>query len=142
MNAAAAGRERPRVEVAIAVVERDGRFLIGRRGPDGPLAGTWEFPGGKLHDGESPAEAAVRECLEETGLLVRITGEYPRVDYDYDHGPLRLHFLAGVVAGQPGPLPARFRWVAAAELPDFSFPPANAGLLTALTAGKPHEPMA
>ena len=57
--------------IGIAVVESNGKFLIGVRSPDGPLPGFHEFPGGKLHPGETPEACAVRECLEETGLDVR-----------------------------------------------------------------------
>ncbi len=67
----------PRVEIAIAVVERDGQFLIGLRPEGESLAGYWEFPGGKLDPGEQAADAARRECLEETGLEVRIVGDVP-----------------------------------------------------------------
>ena len=126
----------PRVEIAVAVVEDEGRFLIGMRDEGVPLAGCWEFPGGKIRPRETPQEAAVRECLEETGLLVRIAGTYPRVDHDYEHARVRLHFFACVGVEQQRPLPARFRWVAVVELRRFAFPPANADLLVRLTAGK------
>ena len=126
----------PRIEIAVAVVADEGRFLIGRRGDDVPLAGLWEFPGGKIQPGESPVDAAVRECLEETGLLVRVRGRYPEARHDYEHASVRLHFFASVGIEQQSPLPRRFRWVAAAELSQFAFPPANAGLLSLLTAGK------
>jgi mutator protein MutT len=111
------------------VVERGGKFLIGLR-PDGaPLAEVWEFPGGKIVPGESHAEAACRECLEETGLEVRIAGEYPSVDHDYAHGRVRLRFFACVPLAEHRPLPSRFRWVSVAELHDYRFPPANGALL-------------
>jgi 8-oxo-dGTP diphosphatase len=126
----------PRVEIAVAVVEDEGRFLIGLRGGDAPLAGLWEFPGGKIQPGESPEDAAVRECLEETGLLARVTGRYPEASHDYEHARVRLHFFACASVEQQGPLPERFRWAPAAELSQFAFPPANAGLLLRLTAGK------
>jgi 8-oxo-dGTP pyrophosphatase MutT (NUDIX family) len=53
--------------IGIAIVEHAGRFLVGVRGDGSPLSGKAEFPGGKCHENESPAECAVRECLEETG---------------------------------------------------------------------------
>ena len=65
--------------IAIAVVEHAGRYLIGRR-PDGvPLAGLWEFPGGKVQLSETAEQAAERECLEETGLEVAVGEAYPAV---------------------------------------------------------------
>ena len=59
--------------IAVAVVEHEGRVLIGQRPPGTALAGYWEFPGGKIGAGERAEEAARRECLEETGLITRTT---------------------------------------------------------------------
>jgi 8-oxo-dGTP diphosphatase len=120
------------VEIAVAVVEIEGQFLIGLRPEGVPLAGLWEFPGGKVEPGETAENAAIRECLEEAGLIVRITGEYPRVSHVYDHGPLRLRFFACTAIEQRQPLPERFRWVATGELRSYAFPPANAELLALL----------
>jgi mutator protein MutT len=120
------------VEIAVAVVERDGKFLIGKRPEGVALAGYWEFPGGKLENGESPEAAAVRECREETTLKVRVTGRYCTVDHDYAHGRLRLHFIACAAVDRPVSMPARFRWVSREELSGYKFPPANAQLLSML----------
>jgi 8-oxo-dGTP diphosphatase len=121
--------------IAIAVVEQDGQFLIGRREVGVALAGLWEFPGGKVEANESPEAAAIRECLEETGVLVTVVGQYERVEYRYAHGNVDLHFFAcrPVEPGQT--LSARFRWVKAAELPKYEFPAANADLVKRLAAG-------
>ena len=54
--------------IAIAVVLHNDCVLIGVRPAGATLAGLWEFPGGKIEAGETPNEAAERECLEETGL--------------------------------------------------------------------------
>jgi 8-oxo-dGTP diphosphatase len=134
MNASE-GAGRLRQEIAVAVVERDGMFLIGQRAAGSALAGYWEFTGGKLESSETPEAAAVRECLEETGLEVRVTGAYPTTSHDYDHAAVRLYFLACEVIGKQRALPDRFRWVAAREFADYSFPPANGELLDLLIAG-------
>ncbi len=132
------------VEIAIAVVEHAGQWLIGLRPQGGPLAGYWEFPGGKVELGEGPEAAAERECYEETGLAVRVVGEFPLAEYEYDHASVRLHFFRCQVICvtseclEPrGALPvvtSRFRWVNASKLSDYQFPPANQALIARLQA--------
>ncbi len=135
MNVPPAPGRVTRTEIGVAVVEHEGRFLIGLRPAGGPLAGYWEFPGGKSRDGESPRDAAVRECREETGIRVRVVGEYPTANFDYDHGAVCLHFFACEPVGPSAKsLPARLKWVTREELREHTFPPANAALLEQLHA--------
>jgi mutator protein MutT len=122
--------------IAIAVVEQDGRFLIGRREAGIALAGMWEFPGGKVEPGETPEQAAVRECLEETGLAIEIVGRYDRVDHNYAHGEVELQFFR-CRPTRPDQTPReRFRWVGAGELSQYAFPAANAALVKQLASGQ------
>jgi 8-oxo-dGTP diphosphatase len=122
--------------IAIAVVEHEGCFLIGRRPPGLPLAGLWEFPGGKIEPGETPEAAAVRECMEETGLGVEPLFRYPNQIEEYDHDRVALHFIAcrPLDAVPPRPRPP-FCWIAQAELSDYEFPAGNRGLLQLLISG-------
>ncbi|HTM55410.1 MAG TPA: (deoxy)nucleoside triphosphate pyrophosphohydrolase [Pirellulales bacterium] len=121
------------VEVAVAIVEHAGKYLIARREEDAPLAGFWEFPGGKLKPGESPAEAAARECLEEAGLIVEIGSEYQLVEHDYDHARVRIHFFTAALVSDPAGAPHRFRWVGPNELASYTFPPANRDVIAKLS---------
>jgi len=121
-----------RVETAVAVVERNGEFLIGQRSAGSALAGYWEFPGGKIEPGEAPADAARRECLEETGLEVCVVSEDVVVEHDYAHARVRLHFFRCAPVRQQQPLPHRFRWAAGETLGDYEFPAANDALLSRL----------
>jgi len=116
-----------RTRIGIAVVEQNGRFLVGLRGAEGPLQGCAEFPGGKCHVGESPPECAIRECHEEAGLRVEITHPLLNREYDYPHGKVDLHFYLCVPVGEnvDANVGGGFRWVPAAELPALNFPPAN-----------------
>jgi 8-oxo-dGTP diphosphatase len=113
-------------EIAIAVVECDGRYLVGVRGSDVALAGFDEFPGGKVKAGELPARAAERECLEETGVAVEAGAlVVPVVEHSYAHGELRLHFFHCRPLGEALEPRAPFRWVPASELSKLRFPAAN-----------------
>jgi mutator protein MutT len=122
--------------IAIAVVEHEGCFLIGPRPATAPLGGLWEFPGGKVRAGESAAQAAVRECREETGLGVEVQGFFPEQLQSYAYGTVRLQFLHCRPLGRASSPHAPFRWVPRAELRNYPFPAGNRALL-ALLVGNP-----
>lgn len=118
--------------IAVAVVEHEGRVLIGRRGQRSELAGYWEFPGGKVRPGEEPAAAAVRECLEETGQPIRVTHLEDEVPYEYGHARLRIFFFAAVPEGPLVRPHAPFTWVPGTGLGNYVFPPANNSFVSKL----------
>ena len=119
--------------IAVAVVCRQQQVLVGQRSPDAPLAGMWEFPGGKLNSGESAEVAAVRECREETGLQIRVKETLATVQHQYAHGELELHFFrCELVADAPPTRP--FRWVETSALGEMEFPEANREVLDILAA--------
>ena len=125
---------RTAISIAFAVVERDQHVLVGRRSPDQSLGGYWEFPGGKVEPNETPEDAAIRECREETSLSIEVTHLLDRYQYDYEHATVDLHFFAGqlVFAAQldPNSQPAPpFRWVPRRDLKHYAFPPANTAVL-------------
>jgi mutator protein MutT len=120
--------------IAIAVVRHQGRYLVGRRPEGAPLAGLWEFPGGKAEPEESLEAAAVRECLEEAGLEVAVTGEFPPVAHTYAHGVVELHFFACQLVGPSQEPRAPFRWVDGSELGRLEFPAANREMVEGIVA--------
>jgi 8-oxo-dGTP diphosphatase len=124
-------------QIAIAVVERQGQFLIGRRPEGVPLAGYWEFPGGKVQPAETPQQAAARECREETGIDVLVGTPYPERIQDYSHGTVRLLFFACQPQEPCGPPATPFRWVPRHELGAYRFPAGNQTLLQLLLDGDP-----
>lgn len=124
---------RPAKRIAIAVVRDADRFLAGPRPAAAALAGYWEFPGGKVEAGESPEEAAVRECREETGLDVVVAGELEICDHDYAHDRVHLQFFDCRCVDAAQPPRAPFRWVARRELAALRFPDANLPLVARLT---------
>ena len=122
--------------IAIVVICRGEEVLIGPRPDDALLAGYWEFPGGKIHAGESPEEAATREAREETGLDVRLVRSLGRVVHTYDYGTVELHFFAAeAMTADAVPNPP-FRWVNRSDLTDYRFPEANASIVAALQRAK------
>ena len=121
--------------IGIAVVEYAGCYLIGTRGPDGPLPGYAEFPGGKCLPDESPEDCAVRECQEESQLAVTVERLLLRREHTYAHATVDLHFFlchaaldAAVQDEHNG-----FRWVPASTLPQLNFPEANAFVVKLLS---------
>ena len=120
--------------IGVAVVEHEGRYLVGTRGAEGPLPGYAEFPGGKCLPGESPQECAGRECREETGLDVIPIELLLNTQFTYGHGSVDLHFWRcrpvrpdSVCESHNG-----LRWIRTAELMRLKFPEANAPLIERL----------
>jgi 8-oxo-dGTP diphosphatase len=106
------------VPVAVALLVRRGEVLVVQRPPEGPLAGQWEFPGGKVEFGETPEEALRRELREELGAEpedLALFGVYSHV-YELPDGPahyLLLVYLARLEdnALRTLPSPRPVRWV-------------------------------
>jgi 8-oxo-dGTP diphosphatase len=134
-TAAAPGR--PVVLVsACALVDSDGRVLLARRPEGKPMAGLWEFPGGKVHPGETPEAALIRELNEELGIDVRqaCLAPFTFASHAYE----RFHLLmplylcrrwSGVPTGREGQALA---WVRPERLGDYSMPDADKPLVPLL----------
>ena len=123
-------------QIAVAIVQQNGEFLVGRRPTGVPLAGAAEFPGGKVGPDETADEAAARECLEETGIEVVVIDLLAKIEHQYPHGLLCLSFFSCRAASNRTPR-GSFRWVSHDELRQLDFPPANRAVLELLTAKSP-----
>src|SRR3954467_9093523 len=85
---------RARIEVVAAVIFNEhGEFLLAQRPPGKAYAGYWEFPGGKLEPGESPAHALARELDEELGITVRTASPWMVQEFVYPHAHVELNFF-------------------------------------------------
>ena len=109
-------------------------MLVAQRGEGIHLAGSWEFPGGKVEDGEEPETAALRELREETGLTAERAD--PLLVFVHDYPDRRLRFPAFVVTGISGEVKTDgdrpFQWVPTSSLDELAMPEANRAILRAL----------
>ncbi|MFW6189354.1 MAG: A/G-specific adenine glycosylase [Planctomycetota bacterium] len=119
------------IRTAIAVFRREGRVYIQKRPDDGLFAGMWEFPGGKVRDGERPAEAAVRECREEVGVACTVDEKLTELTHYYTVFRVRLHAFLCSPDGRP-PEDRTHRWVAVSKLERYPMPSANRQVVQAL----------
>jgi len=133
----AAHRARPKLLVAAAaLVDGEGRVLMAQRPAGKMMAGLWEFPGGKVAEGETPDEALIRELAEELGIDVGESCLAPVAfashDYDTFHLLMPL-YVVRVWEGTPTPREGQaLRWVRAARLGDLPMPPADIPLVALL----------
>jgi len=110
--------------VVAAVIERDGRILIGQRKRTGQHPLKWEFPGGKVEPGESPEAAVVRELEEELAIRARVEREIMRYEYQYPGRPpiLLIFYRVTEFTGEPMNLDfEQIAWVARPSLGDYDF---------------------
>ena len=122
------------IVVVAAVIEEDGRFLLTRRQSGVHLAGLWEFPGGKIDEGETHAAALAREIHEELDTDVNVGDRVFAVTHAYDDRTVALYFYRCTLRGEPRPLLGQeMRWVARADLATLGFPPADEELIKLLT---------
>ena len=114
-----------KIRIAVAIVIHQQRVLVGKRTNTASTAkGFHEFPGGKLEGGECALSAAVRECLEETGLHISIERQ---LDSTFtDEGHFEIVFFLGALKPCIHPEPREpFKWLARAQLDLCTFPAAN-----------------
>jgi 8-oxo-dGTP diphosphatase len=122
------------VIVVAAVIEQNGSFLVTRRLEGTHLAGLWEFPGGKIGNGETHVDGLAREIREELDVDVEVGGLVFETEHEYADRSISLHFYRCTLRGMPRPLLGQqMQWVARAELPTLDFPPADAELIRLLT---------
>lgn len=126
---------RERIVVTAAVVERDGSFLLTRRLDGTHLAGHWEFPGGKVHTGETLEECLAREIREELDTEIEVGPEILATVHDYPDRSVELRFFRCALKSAPKPtMGQQMQWVALRDLPSVQLPPADDELVRLLMA--------
>tara|TARA_Y100001936_G_scaffold253516_1_gene318676 strand:- start:39567 stop:39977 length:411 start_codon:yes stop_codon:yes gene_type:complete len=122
--------------VAVALVDGDGRVLIAQRPEGKTMAGLWEFPGGKVDDGELPEAALIRELEEELGIDVseNCLAPFTFASHTYEDFHLLMPLYVcrvwdGTVTPKEG---QNLKWVRPMKLKDFPMPPADVPLVAML----------
>lgn len=124
------------VLVVGAVISRDGLILCARKGGSGPLAGLWEFPGGKVEPGETDEVALAREIGEELGCTITVGAKIVSTRHHYDFATIVLTtYHCSLVGADPQPSEhAALRWLPAYKLGELKWAPADLLTVTHLTA--------
>ncbi|AUM75456.1 (deoxy)nucleoside triphosphate pyrophosphohydrolase [Paracoccus jeotgali] len=118
---------------AVLLIDADGRVLLAQRPEGKPMAGLWEFPGGKVEPGETPEAALIREMHEELGIDTHASCLAPLTfaSHSYDSFHLLMPLFAcrrwkGIVQPREG---QRLAWVRARDLRNYEMPPADVPLI-------------
>ncbi|MGH6767838.1 MAG: (deoxy)nucleoside triphosphate pyrophosphohydrolase [Xanthobacteraceae bacterium] len=122
---------------ACALVDADGRVLIAQRPAGKPMAGLWEFPGGKVHADERPEDALIRELREELGIVVSKACLAPLTFASHAYADFHLLMPLYVCRRWEGQVSAlegqSLAWVRPNRLKDYPMPPADVPLISHLT---------
>jgi 8-oxo-dGTP diphosphatase len=125
--------------VVAAVIANEGRYLITQRRLTAVLAGLWEFPGGKVEEGESPTAALIREVRERVAVEVTVGACIARRTHDYLGYSVDLALFQASIVGDAEPRPVRVadcRWVASDEFDKYAFPAADQATMDLLLGFK------
>ncbi|MCL7489110.1 MAG: A/G-specific adenine glycosylase [Desulfobulbaceae bacterium] len=120
------------IVMACAILKHNGKFFIQQRRSDDVWGGLWEFPGGRLKNGESAAQAAARELYEETELRAVNLDPFRTVTHHYTRYRVTLHAFFCNISKVPEPrlhAATAFRWVALDELDRYPFPSGHRQLI-------------
>jgi 8-oxo-dGTP diphosphatase len=125
--------------VVAALIMRDGKLLVCQRTRHQTMPLKWEFPGGKIEEGEQPRDALRRELDEELGIQATIGDELARIQHEYPNGGMvELRFF--IVRDYNGELENRIfkdiQWAEPKDLPRFDFLEADLTLVKDLASGK------
>ena len=123
---------------ACALVDADGRVLIAQRPAGKPMAGLWEFPGGKVEDGETPEQSLIRELQEELGIIVNEACLAPLTFASHAYPDFNLLMPLYVCRRWEGKVTAsegqKLAWVKPNRLREYEMPPADVPLISHLMA--------
>jgi 8-oxo-dGTP diphosphatase len=122
------------IRVVAAVIEHGGHYLITQRRASAVLPMLWEFPGGRVEDGESDASALKREVMHRVGVDIQSGKLISFVSHPYEHYVVELYLYEGrLLDGQPSAVNvSAFRWVTSEDFESYQFTPADEASMTQL----------
>ena len=124
---------KPHIRVVVARIERGGRYLITQRMPHAVLPLLWEFPGGRVEEGEADDQALQRELKENLGIEAQVAGQSMIVTHEYDRYHLDMVVFHVSTHSNPQPLKVNaLQWVDPSDFGKYEFPGADQQTVDAL----------
>lgn len=121
------------IKVVAAILKKEDKILIAKKREGKPLAGLWEFPGGKIEEGETPEESIIRELMEEMNIKVRVNEYVGESIYDYGDGKIisLKGFTAEIIEGNIKLTDHdEYKWVTLEEIYNYKVAPADISLIS------------
>ena len=121
------------IKVVAAILEKENKILIAKKREGKPLAGLWEFPGGKIEEGETPEESLIRELMEEMNIKVRVNEYVGESIYDYGDGKVisLKGFTAEIIEGDIKLTDHdEYKWITLEEICNYRIAPADIPLIS------------
>ena len=122
-------------DVAAGLIMCEGKLLIGQRKHGKSLEYKWEFPGGKLEEGETLEECLARELMEEMQLKITVGEHFVDSAYEYDFGTIILHAYWATCKSKDIPVVLeheQYKWVEPRDLENYDFAPADKPIIKAI----------
>ncbi len=124
------------IKVVVGVLQKDGLFFIQQRPANGLMADLWEFPGGKINQGEKPEDALVREFQEELQFSIQVEKKITTLKHGYTNFSVTLHaYLCKLIPENQSPIlhfASDYRWIKSEDFSAYAFPAANRRLINLL----------
>ena len=123
------------IKVVAAILQKEDKILIARKKEGKPLAGYFEFPGGKIEKGETPEESLARELMEEMNIKIDVKEYVGESIYDYGNGKVisLLGYISEIIDGEIKLSDHdRYEWVTLEEINNYKIAPADIPLIEKL----------